>query len=113
MAKTHKVSYAMVAYIDGWMKAYNPELGNIDIRLKNDDKEADFNASVRDDIVEFYTIKHAPAKKRNKSDDLVFIGGSYADDAWDEYVFVRNLTWDNKKQGFDQKLAQELKGHNR
>ena len=103
MAKKH--DYAMCLYIDGVMQAYNPKLGNIAIRFKDGD-ESDYNASLRGDMIEFYSIKHKPLKRIDNDENACYILGH--NEPWDEHVFVCNHSLDRQKALFDAKIK-ELK----
>ena len=101
---TQKHDYAMVLYIDEYIKAYNPKLGNITI-YSNDNSD-DYKASLRGDIVEFYTIHHKAKKHQSNDDNSLHIIG--ADKSWDEHMFVSNETLEKQKIEFAKQLTQKI-----
>ncbi|MFQ6778089.1 MAG: hypothetical protein ACLRFI_02215 [Alphaproteobacteria bacterium] len=101
---------AMVLYKSNgeWMRAYNPRLGNIHIRFKGENTLDDYAAALRGDMVEFRTIHHKAIKSPTQKEAII-IGST---DDWQEHVFVRNVTLENQKALFKNKLK-ELNTKNR
>ncbi len=85
-----------------WMRAYNPRLGNINIRFKDANTLDDYTSSLRGDMVEFRTIHHKAIKTPTQKEAII-IGST---DAWEEHVFVRNITLENQKRLFFEKLKE-------
>lgn len=100
-----KTDYAICLRVDGYMIAYNPELGNITIRFKGDNV-SDVEDSLRGDLVEFYTIKHRAQKRPVDDENACYIVGS--DKAQTEYMFVCNHDLNKRRAEYAAKI-QEFK----